>query len=100
MYYAVIDDTNKVINVVTSINEINEINHKQTHKRTQGKNYAGIGWTYHPELDNFSQPQPYKSWTLDNDCQWKPPVPRPSDNKMCIWNENNQSWEEDKYLIE
>jgi hypothetical protein len=92
MYYAVIDDTNKVLNVVTSINEINEINHKQTYKKTQGKNYAGIGWTYHPEQDNFSTPQLYPSWTLDDTCKWQPPVPRPSDEHEYLWDEDAQMW--------
>ena len=100
MYYAVIDDTNKVLNVVTSINEINEINHKQTYKKTQGKNYAGIGWTYHPEQDNFSTPQPYPSWTLDDTCKWQPPMAFPSDGKQYFWNEETQSWDEDEVLPE
>ena len=36
----------------------------RTYYRTEGTNFAGIGWTYHPDRDNFSSPQPYPSWTL------------------------------------
>ena len=35
------------------------------------KNYAGIGYTYDPDRDAFIAPQPYPSWTLDEQtCQW------------------------------
>ena len=49
----------------------------RTYRDTEGKNFAGIGFTYHPEKDNFSAPQPYPSWTLDDQCHWQPPVTRP-----------------------
>ena len=70
----------------------------RTYYDTEGKNYAGIGWTYHPEKENFSSPQPYPSWTLDDECHWQPPVPYPSDNKSYKWNEETQSWDEDDLL--
>lgn len=66
----------------------------QTYKKTEGKNYAGIGFTYHSELENFSEPQPYPSWTLDDNCHWQPPVARPTDNKFYTWNEETQTWDE------
>jgi len=28
----------------------------RTYYDTEGKNYAGIGWTYHQDKDNFSSP--------------------------------------------
>ena len=71
----------------------------KTHKNTEGKNYAGIGYTYHPDKDNFSTPQPFPSWTLDDSCTWKPPIPYPSDDKMYTWNEETQSWDEDDLLV-
>ena len=70
----------------------------KTYKYNSDKNYAGIGWTYHPDKDNFSSPQPYPSWTLDDSCHWQPPVPYPSDDKMYTWNEETQSWDEDDLL--
>jgi hypothetical protein len=71
----------------------------KTYKNTEGKNYAGIGYIYHPDKDNFSPPQPYPSWTLDDSCTWQPPVPYPSDDKMYTWNEETQSWDEDDLLV-
>jgi len=68
------------------------------HHDTPGKNFAGIGFRYHPEKDNFSPPQPYPSWTLDDECHWKSPVPHPEDGKSYTWNEETQSWEEENLL--
>ena len=93
MYFAILDKNHKVVNVVVSDSETNEgIN-------LEGKNYAGIGWTYHPEKDNFSPPQPYPSWTLDDTCIWQSPIQYPSDDKMYTWNEETQSWDENDLLV-
>ena len=70
----------------------------RTYYNKEGKNYAGIGCTYHPDKDNFSPPQPYPSWTLDDSCTWQPPIPYPSDGKIYTWNEETQSWDEDDLL--
>ena len=65
----------------------------RTYYETEGKNFAGIGFTYHPDKDNFSAPQPFPSWTLDGQCIWQPPTPRPLGDKLYDWNEETQSWE-------
>jgi len=42
------------------------------------KNYAGVGYVFDEVRDAFMAPQPYPSWTLDeNTCYWEPPVPKP-----------------------
>ena len=57
------------------------------------KNYAGIGYTYDAGRDAFIPPQPYVSWTLnENTCQWECPVAYPTDGKMYAWFEPNQQW--------
>ena len=58
------------------------------------KNYAGLGFTYLPEKENFYSPQPYKSWTLDEKCIWQPPIRRPEGliNEW-VWDEENQNWQ-------
>ena len=59
------------------------------------KNYAGIGYVYDEARDAFYAPQPYPSWTLNEDtCLWESPVPMPTDDKMYTWNEDNQEWTE------
>jgi hypothetical protein len=59
------------------------------------KNYAGVGYVYDEVRDAFYAPQPYPSWTLNEDtCYWKSPVPMPTDGKFYTWNEDNQEWTE------
>ena len=71
----------------------------RTYYDTVGKNYAGLGWTYHPDKENYSPPQPHPSWTLDDLCIWQPPTPRPDDGKTYAWDEETQSWEEYGLLV-
>jgi len=59
------------------------------------KNYAGIGMTYDSVRDAFYAPQPYNSWTLNEDtCLWEAPVAMPTDDKMYEWDEDTTSWVE------
>jgi hypothetical protein len=58
------------------------------------KHYAGIGYTYNAVRDAFIPPQPYQSWTLDDDANWQPPVPMPTDGERYSWNESTQAWEQ------
>ena len=59
------------------------------------KNYAGIGDKYDAERDAFIAPQPFPSWTLNEDtCLWEAPVAYPNDGKDYEWNEETTSWEE------
>ena len=59
------------------------------------KNYPGIGFKYDEERDAFIPPQPYASWTLNEDtCLWEAPVAMPDDGKLYQWNEEAGAWEE------
>jgi hypothetical protein len=59
------------------------------------KNYAGIGFTYDSVRDAFIPPQPFASWTLNEDtCLWGAPVAYPTDGKMYKWDETTTSWVE------
>jgi len=53
---------------------------------------GGVGWTYDATANVFTAPQPYPSWTLDNNYDWQPPTPRPDDGKMYSWNESQLGW--------
>lgn len=58
------------------------------------KNYAGIGDVYDPTRDAFYRPQPFPSWTLNEEtCQWESPVPYPTEHGLYEWNEEAQQWE-------
>jgi hypothetical protein len=62
------------------------------------KQYAGIGYSYDSSKDKFILPQPYPSWSLDDNDDWKAPVTYPtvteiSSNPVQItWDEDNQKW--------
>jgi len=55
------------------------------------KQYAGIGYSYDAVNDVFIAPQPYLSWSLDDDFNWQPPTPRP-DGFGWAWDEDSLSW--------
>lgn len=57
------------------------------------KNYAGIGFIYDRVRDAFYEPQPFPSWTLDEEsCIWEAPIPYPNDGKSYGWDEENLNW--------
>lgn len=59
------------------------------------KNYAGIGYKYDETLDAFIPPQPFESWTLNEEtAQWEAPTPYPDDGKRYSWDEATTSWVE------
>jgi hypothetical protein len=59
------------------------------------KNYAGVGYKYDAALDAFIPPQPYSSWTLNNEtAQWEAPTPYPTDDKRYTWDEATTAWVE------
>ena len=70
------------------------------------KQYAAINYTYDPIKDKFIRPQPYQSWSLDNNDDWQAPISYPITYTLnltnldgtqkqdpYIWNEVNQSWD-------
>lgn len=57
------------------------------------KQFAGIGYTYDPVNDVFIQPQPYSSWSLDDNFDWQPPTPKP-EGIGWYWNEEELTWKE------
>ena len=109
-HYAFLDENNIVTEVIVGIDETELIEGKnseewyaefrgQVCKRTSyngnfRKNYAGVGYSYSPELDAFISPKPFESWVLNQEtCRWEAPVARPVDWFTHIWNEKNLAWE-------
>jgi hypothetical protein len=68
------------------------------------KNYAGVGYTYDAQRDAFIPPQPFASWTLNEDsCLWEAPVAMPEDAGteredgtfiIYRWDEDTTNWVE------
>jgi len=106
-HYAFLDENNIVTEVIVGIDEnelIEDLDPEtwygnfrgKTCKRTSYNNnirkqYAGIGFTYDAVNDVFIAPQPYASWSLDNNFNWQPPTPMPIEGKW-YWNEASSSW--------
>jgi len=58
-------------------------------------NFAGVGYTWDSDNDAFYAPQPYASWSLDENFIWQAPVPYPDDaspEKIYEWDEDNLTW--------
>lgn len=108
-HYAYLDADNTVVTVIVGKDE-NEVidgldpetyyaqGTPYTVKRTSyngkiRKQYAGIGYTYNLAADVFISPQPYPSWSLDENYDWQPPVEYPQNGLIYVWNEGNRDWE-------
>jgi len=110
-HFAKLDNDNKVleVNVVANaaLDPANEeasgvafltewsggyTNWKQTsYNNNFRKQYAGIGYTYDAVNDVFIAPQPFASWSLDQNFDWQAPTPRP-EGMGWYWNEDSLSW--------
>jgi len=108
-HYAFLNENNVVTEVIVGKDETDTTHdweqyygaiRGQVCKRTSyngniRKNYAGIGFTYDSTRNAFIPPQPYPSWTLNEDtCRWSAPVSKPTDGKMYKWNESTLAWVE------
>jgi hypothetical protein len=115
-HYAFLDENNIVTEVIVGKNEgedgidwevwygdfrgqvckrtsYNTIGNVHTNNGTPYRgNYAGIGYTYHSDIDAFVPPQPFSSWTLDSNVTWQPPVAMPTDGGMYSWDEATTAW--------
>ena len=64
------------------------------------KQYAGIGYRYDTAKDKFIMPQPFASWSLDDNDDWQPPIANPTitddgQDPVVWW--YDISWNEDAY---
>ena len=107
-HYAFLDTNNVVTEVIFGIDETELIEGLDTEtwygnyrgqvcKRTSYNNnirkqYCGVGFAYLPDADVFITPQPFPSWTLDENHDWQPPTPMPVDGSFYVWDEDLLEW--------
>ena len=115
-HFAEVDETGTVLRVLAVHNDITTIDGVEDEQRgvdclnglnpgsgtwvqtsynaNQRFRYAGVGFTWDAAADAFYAPQPYPSWTLDDNFVWQPPTPHPgvADGSAKRWDENNLSW--------
>jgi hypothetical protein len=105
-HYAFLDENNIVTEVITGIDESELIQGQdpetwygsfrgQVCKRTSyngniRKQFASIGGKYDPIKDEFVSPQRHTLWTLDENNDWQPPTPKPSEHS--VWDDVNGVW--------
>jgi len=62
------------------------------------KQYCGKGYTFDSAKNKFISPQPFPSWTLDENDDWQSPVTTPNDTgtaedpRFISWDEPGQKW--------
>ena len=104
-HFAEIDENNIVKRVIVIDNSLEPMGSYWCNKVLGGtwiqtsynnkirKNYAGIGYSYDPNLDAFIPPKPYESWILNEEaCLWDPPIAYPNDGQQYYWNEEEKNW--------
>ena len=70
-------------------------NWKQTsYNNNFRKQYCGKGYTFDAAKNKFISIQPYDSWALDGNDDWRAPVTFPTDttDKLISWDEAGQKW--------
>lgn len=104
-HWAELDETNTVLRVIVGSNEdqdegytwiVNNLGGtwvQTSYNSTIRKQFAGIGFTYDPTADVFIAPQPYPSWTLDENHDWQAPSPMPTEG-FWVWDEEILVWVE------
>lgn len=95
-YYAYIEN-----GVVTSVEVVtdefvaaNPQRYSGTWKKvgTGTQKFVGKGYVHLPEKNKIIEPQPFKSWTLnETTLQWVAPVKMPLDGNY-YWDEDMQKW--------
>ena len=120
-HYAFLDENNIVINIIqgTEETELIEDLHpevwyanfsgktcKRTSYNTHGNihslggtpfryNYAEIDGIFDSNKGSdgaFIPIKPFESWSLDENCVWQAPTPKPTDDKFYLWSEEILSW--------
>ena len=107
-HYAFLDENNVVTEVITGKDEnelIDGLTPEQWYGNFRGqvcvrtsynnnirKQYAGIGFTYDADADEFVAPQPFPSWSLDSNNDWQAPVEKPNNGNYYYWDEETTTW--------
>lgn len=119
-HYALLNENNIVIQVISGVDEniiqtdldgtqvggtseswetfyatrpwLNAVSCKRTsYNNNIRKQYAGIGYSYDSVADVFIAPQPYPSWSLDENFDWQAPTPIPTEGRW-YWDEPTLTW--------
>jgi hypothetical protein len=108
-HYAFLDENNIVTQVIVGRNENEVVDGISDWEQYYGefvgqkcvrtsynnnirKQYASIGSYYNEVADVFVLPQPFPSWSLDQNYDWQPPVQMPEGPDFYLWSEDGLCW--------
>ena len=123
-HFAELNDSNVVLRVIVISNEDVDANGGDYHadaeafvkskfgghlwkqcsyNHNERKQYPGKGYTYDASKNKFIAPQPFSSWSLNEDDEWIPPVGMPAEDYGLLadstqvrvrkeWDEDNTKW--------
>lgn len=96
MYFAKLNDSNIVMNVIMAEAEfIQTLPGRWIESDPNGVdpiNPARMGDRYDEGNNAFISPRPYPSWSLGSNFQWQPPTPIPNDGNFYKWSEQKLDW--------
>lgn len=104
-HWAELDENNKVLRVTVGDNNdpngdegyqwlLNNLGGtwiQTSYNNNFRKQYAAIGYTYDAVNDVFIAPQPFASWSLDENFDWQAPTAKP-EKGFWRWDEDSLSW--------
>ena len=104
-HWAEVDEDNKVLRVLVGDNNdpngdegyewfVTNLGGRWIQTSYNGKfrkQFAGVGFVYDPQKDIFIAPQPFPSWSLDENFDWQPPKSRPHGFGWA-WDEEAKDW--------
>jgi len=107
-HWAEIDKENVVVRVVVGSNDDADEGYgwivenlggtwlKNSYNGNIRGRFAGVGYTYDEELDEFIPPSPFPSWVWDGSGEWVPPIPPPTTTPPGVsgynWDEEAGEW--------
>lgn len=88
-----IEQESRGINFINNTLKLNGTWKQTSYNNNIRNKFASVGYIYDEVNDVFYEPQPYASWTLDENYNWQPPLLPPNDGNIYNWNEETQSWD-------
>lgn len=104
-HWAELDENNIVIRVVVGSNDDPDEGYQwildnlggrwvqTSYNHNFRRIFASEGYKYDEILDIFIDPQPFLSWTFnENTLNWEAPEPEPDTSEMHYWDEDSKTW--------
>jgi len=63
---------------------------------SESETEPNIGWSWNEAKDAWIAPQPHSNWVLDDNNQWNPPLPKPTEEPEgdWFWHQEENLWKD------